>query len=163
MARSVNMVVIVGNLTRDPEMRYTPAGHAVTGFGVATNRSWKTAEGSVREEAEFHNVVAWNKLAEICSQYLKKGRQVYVQGRLQTRTWEGKDGSKRTRTEIVADDMLMLGSSGGGGAGGPSAAAAPAAPATPAGSETSGKEDQSGARRKSAEKKENVNPKEMPF
>ncbi len=109
MAKSINMAVILGNLTRAPELRYTPAGHAVCSFGVATNRTWKTTEGDSREDAEFHNVVAWNKLAEICSQYLTKGQKVYIQGRLQTRTWDGKDGVRRSRTEIVADDMVMLG------------------------------------------------------
>lgn len=113
MARSINMAVVLGNLTRAPELRYTPAGHAVCSFGVATNRMWKTAEGDRREDAEFHNVVAWNRLAEICSQYLTKGQKVYIQGRLQTRTWEGKDGARRSRTEIVADDMVMLQRPGG--------------------------------------------------
>ncbi len=108
MAYSVNQATILGNLTRDPELRYTPAGHAVCSFGVATNRSWTTSEGEKQEKTEFHNVVAWNKLAEICSQYLIKGQKVYVQGRLQTRTWEGKDGARRSRTEIVADQMVML-------------------------------------------------------
>lgn len=112
MAKSINTATILGNLTRAPELRYTPAGHAVCSFGVATNRTWKTAEGDSREDAEFHNVVAWNKLAEICSQYLAKGQKVYIQGRLQTRTWDGKDGVRRSRTEIVADDMVMLQRSG---------------------------------------------------
>jgi len=108
MAKSINMVVILGNLTRDPELRYTPAGHAVCSFGVATNRSWTTSEGEAQDRTEFHNVVAWNKLAEICSQYLVKGQKVYIQGRLQTRSWDGQDGVKRSRTEIVADQMVML-------------------------------------------------------
>ena len=108
MAHGVNMAVILGNMTRDPELRYTPAGHAVCSFGVATNRSWTTAEGESQEKVEFHNVVVWNKLAEICSQYLIKGQKVYIQGRLQTRTWEGKDGNRRSQTEIVADQMVML-------------------------------------------------------
>lgn len=108
MARSINKAIIVGNLTRDPEMRYTPNGQAVTSFGVATNRRWTTNEGEQREETEFHNVVAWGKLAEICSQLLKKGRKVYIEGRLQTRSWEGKDGVTRRRTEIVTRDMVVL-------------------------------------------------------
>jgi len=107
MARSINKAIIVGNLTRDPEMRYTPNGQAVTTFGVATNRRWKTNEEQ-REETEFHNVVAWGKLAEICSQLLKKGRKVYIEGRLRTHSWEGKDGVTRRRTEIVAGDMVVL-------------------------------------------------------
>lgn len=107
MSRSVNVAMIIGNLTRDPEMRYTPQGHAVTSFGVATNRRW-VSEGVEREEAEFHNVVAWNKLAELCSSLLHKGIKVYIQGRLQTRSWQGVDGAKRYRTEIVAEDMVVL-------------------------------------------------------
>lgn len=108
MARSINKAIIVGNLTRDPEMRYIPSGQAVTTFGVATNRRWTTSEGEAREDAEFHDVVAWGKLAEICSQLLRKGRKVYIEGRLQTRSWEGKDGVTRRRTEIVASDMVIL-------------------------------------------------------
>ncbi len=107
MSRSINQATIIGNLTRDPEMRYTPNGNAVTSFGVATNRTY-TVNGEKREDVEFHNVVAWNKLAELCNQLLRKGRRVYIQGRLQTRSWEGNDGVKRTRTEIIADDMLIL-------------------------------------------------------
>lgn len=101
------MVVIIGNLTRDPEMRYTPGGHAVTSFGVATNRSW-VAEGQAKEAVEFHNIVAWNKLAELCSQLLAKGRKVYIQGRLQTRSWDDAAGVKKYKTEIVAEDMVVL-------------------------------------------------------
>ncbi len=108
MAHGVNIAIVLGNLTRDPELRYTPAGRAVCGFSVATSRSWTTAEGEAQDKTEFHNVVAWNKLAEICSQYLIKGQKVYVQGRLQTRTWEGQDKVRRSRTEIVADQMVML-------------------------------------------------------
>jgi len=108
MAQGINMAIILGNLTRDPELRYTPAGHAVCTFGVATSRSWTTAEGEAQDRTEFHTVVAWNKLAEICSQYLVKGQKVFVQGRLQTRTWNGQDGTRRSRTEIVADQMVML-------------------------------------------------------
>ena len=108
MAYSVNQATILGNLTRDPELRYTPSGSAVCNFGVATSRSWTTSEGAKQEKAEFHNVVAWKKLAEICSQYLIKGQKVYIQGRLQTRTWEGKDGVRRSKTDIVADQMVML-------------------------------------------------------
>lgn len=107
MARSVNMAIIIGNLTRDPEMRYTPGGHAVTSFAVATNRSW-LAEGQAKEEVEYHNVVAWNKLAELCSQMLAKGRKVYIQGRLQTRSWDDASGVKKYKTEIVAEEMLVL-------------------------------------------------------
>lgn len=108
MARSLNKVMLIGNLTRDPEMRYTPQGAAVCTFGVATNRQWTTESGEKKEDAEFHNVVAWNKLAEICAQLLKKGRKVYVEGRLQTRSWQGQDGTQKQRTEVVISDMVIL-------------------------------------------------------
>ncbi len=108
MARSLNKVVLIGNLTRDPELRYTPQGTAVCTFGVATNRQWVTESGEKKEDAEFHRIVAWNKLAEICSQLLTKGRKVYVEGRLQTRSWTGQDNQQRTTTEIVISDMIIL-------------------------------------------------------
>jgi single-strand DNA-binding protein len=108
MARSLNKVTLIGNLTRDPELRFTPQGTAVCTFGVATNRQWTTESGEKKEDAEFHRVVAWNKLAEICSQLLKKGRKVYVEGRLQTRSWTGQDGAQRSSTEIVISDMIIL-------------------------------------------------------
>ena len=107
-ARSLNRVQLIGNLTRDPELRYTPSGTAVCSVGLATNRSWTTDTGEKREETEFHRIVAWNKLAELCSQLLTKGRKVYVEGRLTTRTWTGQDGNQRTTTEIVIDDMILL-------------------------------------------------------
>ena len=108
MARSLNKVTLIGNLTRDPELRYTPQGTAVCTFGVATNREWKTEAGDKKEDVEFHRIVAWNKLAEICAQLLSKGRKVYVEGRLQTRKWAGQDEVERTTTEIVISDMLIL-------------------------------------------------------
>ena len=108
MARSLNKVMLIGNLTRDPEMRYTPQGTAVCTFGVATNRNWTTESGEKKEDVEFHNVVAWNKLAEICANLLKKGRKVYVEGRLATRSWQGTDGTQKQRTEVVISDMVIL-------------------------------------------------------
>lgn len=114
MARSLNKVQLIGNLTRDPELRYTPSGAAVCTFGLATNRSWTTDTGDKHEESEFHNIVSWNKLAELCSQFLLKGRKVYVEGRLATRTWQGQDGQQRTRTEVVIDDMILLDNKGAG-------------------------------------------------
>src|SRR3990170_6444050 len=108
MARSLNKAALIGNLTRDPEMRYTPQGTAVCTFGLATNRQWTTESGEKKEDAEFHRIVAWNKLAEICSQLLVKGRKVYVEGRLQTRSWTGQDGGQRQTTEIVINDMIIL-------------------------------------------------------
>ena len=115
-SRSLNKVMLIGNLTRDPELRYTPNGAAVCSFGLATNRSWASGdEGERKEETEFHRIVAWNKLAELCSQLLTKGRKVYVEGRLQTRSWEGPEGEKRQATEIVAEDMVLLDSRREGG------------------------------------------------
>lgn len=108
MARSLNKVSLIGNLTRDPELRYTPQGNAVCTFGLATNRQWTTEGGEKKEDAEFHRIVAWNKLAELCSQLLSKGRKVYVEGRLQTRNWTAQDGAARTTTEIVISDMIIL-------------------------------------------------------
>jgi len=107
-ARSLNKVMLIGNLTRDPELRYTPQGTAVCTMGLATNRSWVTDSGEKREETEFHRIVAWNKLAELCSQLLFKGRRIFVEGRLQTRQWTGQDGNQRQATEIVIEDMLIL-------------------------------------------------------
>ena len=113
-ARSLNKVMLIGNLTRDPELRYTPQGTAVCTFGLATNREWVDASGQKQEGVEFHKIVAWNKLAEICSQLLFKGRKAYVQGRLQTRNWQGQDGAERTTTEIVIDEMIAFGEGKGG-------------------------------------------------
>ena len=108
MARSLNRVQLIGNLTRDPELRYTPSGTAVCTFSVATNRSWKTESGDTRDEAEFHRIVSWDKLAEICSQLLKRGTRAYVEGRLQTRKWQTKEGQDRQTTEIVISEMMVL-------------------------------------------------------
>lgn len=113
MAMSLNKVQLIGNLTRDPEMKQIPGGQVVTTFGIATNFSWKDQSGVLQTKVEFHNVVAWRKLAEICGQYLKKGSKCYIEGRLQTRDWEGEDGVKRYRTEIVVDNMIMLDKKGG--------------------------------------------------
>jgi single-strand DNA-binding protein len=108
MARSLNKVQLIGNLTRDPELRYTPQCTAVCTFGLATNRGWTTDSGEKKEDTEFHRIVAWNKLAELCSQLLSKGRKVYVEGRLSTRNWTGQDGQQKYITEVVASDMLVL-------------------------------------------------------
>ena len=114
MARSLNKVQLIGNLTRDPELRYTPSGNAVCTFSIATNRSWTTDAGEKREEVDFHRIVAWNKLGELCSQFLVKGRKVYVEGRLSTRNWTGQDGQQKTTTEVVIDDMILLDNKGQG-------------------------------------------------
>lgn len=106
---SLNKVMIIGNVGRIPEMRYTPNGNPVTTFAVATNRRWLTPEGDSREETEWFNIVTWNKLAENCNQLITtKGTKVYVEGRLQTRSWEGQDGQKRTRTEVIASSVILL-------------------------------------------------------
>lgn len=107
-SRSLNKVELIGNLTRDPELRYTPTGAAVCTIGLATNRYWTTESGEKKEEVEFHRIVAWNKLAELCSQLLTKGRKVFVEGRLRTNTWQTQDGTQRTTTEVVIDDMILL-------------------------------------------------------
>lgn len=105
---SLNKVLLIGNLTRDPELRYTPSGAAVCTFGLATNRTYMASDGTKKEEAEFSKIVCWNKLAELCSQLLTKGRKVYVEGRLQTRSWETPDGQSKQTTEVVIDDMRIL-------------------------------------------------------
>ena len=149
--RGVNKVILIGNMGADPELRYTPGGTAVTNFNIATNESWTDNSGDQQERTEWHRIVVWGRLAEICNQYLRKGSKVYIEGRLQTRSWEGQDGQKRYTTEVVAREMQMLDSRDemGGGmdaappsygadvqqnvAAPPAAGAAPAAPAAPEG------------------------------
>jgi single-strand DNA-binding protein len=109
MSRSLNKVMIIGYLGRDPEMRYTSSGKPVTTFSVATNRSWSSASGERHEETEWFTVVAWGNLAEICKQHLSKGSQVYIEGRLQTRRWEDTEGKKHAAVEVVAGEMIQLG------------------------------------------------------
>ncbi|HNP89331.1 MAG: Single-stranded DNA-binding protein [Microgenomates group bacterium ADurb.Bin219] len=187
--RSLNKVQLIGNLTRDPELRYTPQGTAVCTFGLATNRSWTTENGEKKEETEFHRIVAWNKLAELCSQLLFKGRRVFVEGRLQTRSWTGQDGAQRQATEIVIEDMIILDSRRGSGdeenAGSEPVAAAPVsetvaepaevlpeAPVSPVPQpetvaaeptvvpENKPEEDQAAAKKKKVFKKETAEPKD---
>lgn len=105
---NLNKVMLIGNLTRDPEIKTTPNGQSVASFSLATNLIWTDQSGQRQEKVEFHNIVAWRKLADICGQYLRKGSKVYVEGRLQTRDWTGQDGIKRYRTEIVLENMIML-------------------------------------------------------
>lgn len=113
--RSLNKVQLIGNLTRDPNLRYTPNSTAVCSFSVATNRTWTPTDGGEKQErVEYHNIVAWSKLADICGQLLHKGDKVYVEGRLQTRDWKGEDGVERKTTEIVLENMLLLQSRSGG-------------------------------------------------
>lgn len=109
MSRGLNKVQIIGHLGKEPEMRYTPSGKPVTTFTVAVSRSWNSADGERHNETEWFNIVAWGNLAEICKQYLTKGQQVYIEGRLQTRRWDDKEGAKHTSVEVVANEMMMLG------------------------------------------------------
>jgi single-strand DNA-binding protein len=164
-SRSLNKVMLIGNLTRDPELRYTPQGTAVCTVGLATNRSWTSADGGERnEEVEFHRIVAWSKLAEICGQLLKKGRKVFVEGRLQTREWTTQEGQKRQVTEIVMENMLLLDSAGRSADGDSSSYAYPADAASTGASEaptataTKGKKKSS----KSAKVEEEAAPTEAP-
>jgi len=146
---SLNRATIIGNATRDPEMRYTPNGQAVCSFGVATNRRWTDRNtGEAQEQTEFHDIVAWGKLAENISQMVKKGAPVYVEGRLQTRQWEGQDGAKRQRTEIIASNIIVLGRRGEG------------ATKEVATDESPIKEIAEGGEKKSAKKKDGEKPTE---
>lgn len=117
MARGVNKVILVGNLGADPEMKYTPSGTPICTFRLATSETFKDRDGNQQERTEWHRVVAWSKLAEICGQYLAKGRQVYIEGSIRTRSWDDNDGNKRFMTEIVARDVQFLGGGAGGGSG----------------------------------------------
>ena len=108
-SRSLNRIVLIGNLTRDPELKYTPAGTAVCTFSIATNRSWTSSDGQAKEEVQYHRVVAWQKLAELCGKLLNKGRKVFAEGRMTYRTFTGKDGILRTIAEIVLDDFIVFG------------------------------------------------------
>lgn len=108
MTRGLNKVLIIGSLEADPEMRFTPGGKPVASYSVAVNRGWRTSEGERKEATEWFTVVAWGNLAEICNQYLRKGSQVYVEGRLQTRSWEDSAGTRHFRTELVANEMIIL-------------------------------------------------------
>ena len=112
---SVNKVILVGNVGRDPELRYTQSGQPVASFSIATNERFKDRDGNWKDRTEWHRIVAWARLAEICGEYLRKGSQVYVEGRIQTRDWEDKEGNKRQTTEVVALSMQMLGRRGEGG------------------------------------------------
>src|SRR3989344_5378424 len=137
---NLNKAMIIGNLTRDPETRTTPNGQTVTTFGVATNLVWTNSSGEKQKKTEYHNIVAWRKLGEICAQYLKKGNKVYIEGRLQTRDWEGQDGVKRYRTEFIADNMIMLDTKGSGGSS--SASETPPPPTSDYSQPASPKEDE---------------------
>lgn len=141
MARSFNQVILMGNLTRDPELRQTPNGHSVASFGLALNRSYKGSDGNWQEATDFIDIVAWGPLGERVSQYLAKGRQCLVSGRLQSRSWE-QDGQKRSKVEVVAQDVTFLGGPGGGGdSGGASAGGSPSQGKPASGKATADKKD----------------------
>jgi single-strand DNA-binding protein len=145
--KSINQVTILGNLTKDPEMRFTPKGSAVINFSVATNRQWTIKEtGERKEAADFHDIVFWEKAAEIINQYVRKGSKILVQGRLQTRSWEGKDGVKRYKTEIIGSDFVLLDRKPDGASEAPSVASQVSTPTPP----SSGKEVK-------------INPNDIPF
>jgi len=167
MAMSLNRAQIIGNLTRDPEVRQIPGGQMVASFGVATNFTWMDSSGEKKEKAEFHNVVAWGKLAEICGNYLKKGGKVFIEGRIQTRDWEAEDGTKRYRTEIVAENMIMLDRKSGGSGGQPMAATEPVAQASSdrghAGIESEAKSDSPKEPAIEKEDPENIKVDDLPF
>lgn len=131
MANGLNKAILIGNLGRDPEVRYTPSGVAVANFSIATSESWTSKEGEKETRTEWHRIVAFGKLGEICGEYLSKGKQVYIEGRIQTRDWEDQNGVKRYTTEIVASQMIMLGSRDAGGETFKSEAPAAAAPGSP--------------------------------
>ena len=128
MAKSLNKVMLIGNLGKDPELRFTSSGVPVATFTIATNESWKDQEGNLQERTEWHNIVAWRKLAEICGEWLKKGKKVYIEGKIQTRSYDDKNtGAKKYMTEIVADSLIMLDGKSAGAAPGEG----PAAPSAP--------------------------------
>lgn len=172
---NLNKVMIIGNLTRDPEVRNTTTGKNVASFSVATSLVWKDQSGQKQEKTEFHNIVAWARLAEIVGQYLKKGSKVYVEGRLQTRDWTGQDGVKRYRTEIIAENMIMLSSnpnsqSGYSGAQASNRSYAPSRAAAPAGEQPFGPNEPiididspSAAGSQSAPEEEEIRVENIPF
>lgn len=143
----LNKATIIGRLTADPESRTTPTGQTVVSFSIATNLVWKNSDGEKQEKTEFHNIVAWRKLAEIITQYLRKGSRIYLEGRLQTRSWEDQNGVKKYRTEIIADNMIMLDSKSGN---------------APAVNNTNNTED-SAPQKKTDESEKEINIEDIPF
>ena len=137
----VNKAILVGNLCQDPTVRYTKSGQAVASFNLATNERWTKKDGTKEDKAEFHKIIAWGKLGEICGEYLNKGKQVYIEGRLQTREWEDKEGVKHYTTEIVANNMTMLGQVGSGPQSSSGGAQSSAGPQSSSGSSDDFEED----------------------
>lgn len=161
-SRSLNKVMLVGNLTRDPELKYTPSGAPVCSFGLATNRSWTTAEGQIKEETQYHRITAWHKLAELCGKLLAKGSKVYIEGRIAYRSYTGKDGQQRSITEIILDDFIVFGNAKKVLADAPlSETAGQSTEETePVGSE---KEPKKKKEKKEKEESESINPDDIPF
>lgn len=151
--KDLNMVFLMGNLTRDPELRYTPNGQAVANFTIATNRVWKDADGEQKDSAEFTDVVVWGKIAENVANYLKKGRRVHVIGRLQTRSWEAQDGSKKYKTEVIATDVTFLDRKDGG-------SFSEGVDSTP---EDDGDQTKSDKKPKKSDNEEEINIEDIPF
>lgn len=169
-SRSLNRVILIGNLTRDPELKYTPAGTAVCTFGVATNRSWKTADGETKEDVQYHRIVAWQKLAELCGKLLTKGRKVFLEGRLVYRTFTGRDNQQRTIAEIVLDDFIVFGDGRKSGASdelapeaGKDSGEETVADLSPHEEETPPAQATSKEPEKKEDKSEDVNPDDIPF
>lgn len=156
-SRSLNRIILIGNLTRDPELKYTPAGTAVCTFGIATNRSWTTNDGQTKEDVQYHRIVAWQKLAELCGKLLNKGRKVFAEGRMTYRTFTGKDGIQRTIAEIVLDDFIVFGE---GRKMTESVEAEKKAETVPAGEDVSSKIEEV---KPETSKEELVNPDDIPF
>ncbi len=163
MARSLNRVQLIGNLTRDPELRYTPQGTAVCTLGLATNRTWTTDGGDKKEDVEYHKIVAWNKLGELCSQLLSKGRKIYVEGRLSTRSWTAQDGGQRSTTEIVIDDMIILDSRRDGGLGQDMSYGEEAEAPEESGDEKPKSKKKDEPKKEKVEESDDINPDDIPF
>lgn len=168
-SRSLNRVVLIGNLTRDPELKYTPSGTAVCTFGVATNRSWTTNDGQTKDETQFHRIVAWQKLAELCGKLLTKGKKVFCEGRITYRTFTGKDGQQKTIAEIVLDDFIVFGDSKRALEADKATEKTEESPAIePTTAETKSEETQSEpktnkTKKETASENETVNPDDIPF
>lgn len=169
-SRSLNKVMLIGNLTRDPELKYIPSGTAVCTFGIATNRSWTTNEGQTKEEVQFHRIVAWQKLAELCGKLLTKGRKVYLEGRLVYRTFVGRDGQQRTICEIVLDDFIVFGdgkrvapAEDSGASSEVQAVPTDELSTAPAESDSEKKNKKEAEDKKEESTKEDVNPDDIPF
>ncbi|OGK28303.1 hypothetical protein A3C31_00330 [Candidatus Roizmanbacteria bacterium RIFCSPHIGHO2_02_FULL_40_53] len=160
--------MLVGNLTRDPELKYTPSGAPVCSIGLATNRSWTTAEGQTKEEVQYHRITAWHKLAELCAKLLTKGSKVYVEGRIAYRSYTGKDGQQRSLTEIILDDFIVFGTakkatSSTTGEETPEEVSAPAANTVESGIEEAEEEPKKSGKKKKKDESETIDPDDIPF